>query len=236
MKGVLVDKQWCRFRHNYLMPFIVMGEKVFADVMPGDKAVKVKELQAQGLNVAMVGDGINDSPAIAQVGLRIYATSDILGPSHVRLFLGSATITSFTARLIVGLNEPLIQAHVGIAIGAGTDVAIESADIVLMKSDLRDVITCMDISKKTFARIKLNFFFAFGKIFQIFDYLAFGLQLSLTCCHLSILDRTKGYNALGIPLAAGVFYPWIKMTLPPWAAGLAMVRMVIRSGGTLFGL
>ncbi|KAK1289927.1 putative copper-transporting ATPase HMA5 [Acorus calamus] len=124
-------------------------ETVIAEAKPEQKAEKVKELQMSGLTVAMVGDGINDSPA-------------------------------------------LVAADVGMAIGAGTDIAIEAADIVLMRSNLEDVITAIDLSKKTFSRIRLNYIWALG------------------------------YNIIGIPIAAGVLFPSTGFRLPPWIAGAAM--------------
>ncbi|XP_061337267.1 probable copper-transporting ATPase HMA5 [Gastrolobium bilobum] len=124
-------------------------ESVIAEAKPEQKAEKVKDLQASGYTVAMVGDGINDSPA-------------------------------------------LVAADVGMAIGAGTDIAIEAADIVLMKSNLEDVITAIDLSRKTFSRIRLNYFWALG------------------------------YNLLGIPIAAGALFPSTRFRLPPWIAGAAM--------------
>ncbi|KAF3514540.1 hypothetical protein F2Q69_00002837 [Brassica cretica] len=124
-------------------------DSVFAEAKPEQKAEKVKELQAMGHVVAMVGDGINDSPA-------------------------------------------LVAADVGMAIGAGTDIAIEAADIVLMKSNLEDVITAIDLSRKTFSRIRLNYVWALG------------------------------YNLMGIPIAAGVLFPYTRFRLPPWIAGAAM--------------
>lgn len=124
-------------------------ETFIAETRPEQKAEKVKELQAQGYIVAMVGDGINDSPA-------------------------------------------LVAADVGMAIGAGTDIAIEAADIVLMRSNLEDVITAIGLSRKTFSRIRLNYVWALG------------------------------YNVLGIPIAAGILFPSIRFRLPPWVAGAAM--------------
>ncbi|KAL2319315.1 hypothetical protein Fmac_028284 [Flemingia macrophylla] len=124
-------------------------DEVFAETDPVGKADKVKELQMRGVTVAMVGDGINDSPA-------------------------------------------LVAADVGMAIGAGTDIAIEAADIVLVKSSLEDVVTAIDLSRKTMSRIRLNYIWALG------------------------------YNILGMPIAAGVLYPFSGIRLPPWLAGACM--------------
>lgn len=123
--------------------------EVVAEVLPQDKEKKVSELKAQGHKVAMIGDGINDAPALA-------------------------------------------AADVGMAIGAGTDVAMESADIILMKNDLRDAVTAMKLSRAVIRNIKENLFWAFF------------------------------YNCIGIPLAAGVLYPAFAIRLNPMFGAAAM--------------
>lgn len=120
-----------------------------AKVLPAEKMEIVKAFQEKGLKVGMVGDGINDAPALA-------------------------------------------QADVGIAIGAGTDVAKETGDIILIRNDMMDVVRAIHLGRRTLSKIRQNLFWAFF------------------------------YNVIGIPIAAGVMYPFLGMSLKPEYAGLAM--------------
>ncbi|NQU42997.1 HAD-IC family P-type ATPase, partial [bacterium] len=129
-------------------------DEYFAEVLPQDKAAKVKEVQARGVLVAMTGDGVNDAPALA-------------------------------------------QADLGIAIGAGSDVAVETADVILVRSNPLDVVSVMELSRATYRKMIQNLLWA------------------------------TGYNALAIPLAAGALYAWGVLLTPALGAALMSASTVI---------
>jgi len=124
-------------------------DRVLAEVLPQDKALEVKGMQMRGMRVAMVGDGVNDAPALA-------------------------------------------QADVGMALGSGTDVAKETGHVVLIKDDLRDVVTAIEVAKATMRKVKQNLFWAFV------------------------------YNTVTIPIAAGLLYPWTRQVVSPEIAAFLM--------------
>lgn len=136
-------------------------DRIVASAMPGDKVNKVKELQEQGFIVAVVGDGINDSPALA-------------------------------------------LSNLGIAVGAGSHVAAEAADMVLIRDKLVDVVMALHLAKVVFNRIKINFVWA------------------------------TAYNFLAIPFAAGMWYPWFQVSIPPQYAGIVVHLELVNVTNSIF--
>jgi len=166
-----------------------------ADTIKSDSASAIKELKEMGLEVIMLtGDNKNTAEAIAkQAGIQRFI-SDVLPQDKVKIVKQIQNEGKMVAMVGDGINDApaLAQANVGIAIGSGADVAIESSDITLMRSNLSSVVSAIRLSRKTISNIKQNLFFAFI------------------------------YNTLGIPIAAGLFYPVFGILLNPVIAALAM--------------
>eukprot|EP00004_Rigifila_ramosa_P024312 TRINITY_DN7007_c0_g1_i1.p1 TRINITY_DN7007_c0_g1~~TRINITY_DN7007_c0_g1_i1.p1 ORF type:complete len:981 (-),score=238.01 TRINITY_DN7007_c0_g1_i1:24-2966(-) len=184
----------------------VVGAVAFRDTPRKESRVVVSALTELGIRVWMLsGDNKRTALAIAsQVGIPAARVRSDVKPDEKGAFIAklqrdtrpdrAVSKKSIVAMIGDGVNDSpaLTQADIGVAVGSGTDVAIEAADVVLVRDSIVEVVTLIDLSHRTFSRIRLNFIWAFG------------------------------YNILGIPLAAGVFYPWTHMMLPPIAAGAAM--------------
>ena len=174
---------------------IIMGLIAIADTLKPNAQLSVAELRRMGLKVYMItGDNRRTATAVSrEVGID-GVLAEVLPQDkaeEVRRLQDSGNVVAFIGD---GINDApaLAQADVGIAIGSGTDIAIESGEIVLIKDDLLDVISAIQLSRKVFSRIKMNLFWAFA------------------------------YNALLIPVAAGLLYPFFRITFQPEFAGLAM--------------